>query len=388
MNRKRETGSGASHPAPIVGRMKTAIVGATGAVGRVVLEELAGLGVPPTRLALFASPRSAGTTLPYAGSRVTVRVLEPDALAGCELAFFCAGAPVSRSAVPAALKLGVRVIDNSSAFRMQAGVPLVVPEVNGALLETDPPPRLVANPNCSTAQLVCALAPLERTFGLTEVVVSTYQSVSGTGRRALAALERESTGETGRDPDSPYPVEIARNLIPWIGPFDQAGYGEEERKLREETRRILDRPDLPVHATAVRVPTRRGHGESVLVRLRVPVTRAGVLEVLGSAPGLLLSPDRSPSPGPDGADGWTTPREAEGRHAVFVGRVRVAPDDACVVQFWVISDNLLKGAAWNAVQIAQRLGLLPAGSPFPGPAAGETPAGGRARATEETGGRP
>jgi aspartate-semialdehyde dehydrogenase len=388
MNRKRGAPGEASHPAPIVGRMKTAVVGATGAVGRVMLEELAGLGVLPSRLALFASPRSAGTSLLCAGSPVPVRAFTPDTLAGCDLAFFCAGSAVSRPAVPAALELGVRVIDNSSAFRMEAGVPLVVPEVNGALLETDPPPRLVANPNCSTAQLVCALAPLERAFGLTEVVVSTYQSVSGTGRRALAALERESTGEAGRDPDSPYPVAIARNLIPWIGPFDGAGYGEEERKIREETRRILDRPDLPVHATAVRVPTRRGHGESVLVRLRRPVTRAGVLEVLGSAPGLILSPDHSTAAGPDGADGWTTPREAEGRHAVFVGRVRVAPDDRSVVQFWVISDNLLKGAAWNAVQIAQRLGLLPTGSPFPEPAAGETPAGGRTQATEETGGRP
>jgi len=301
-------------------------------------------------------------------------MLQPDELTGCDLAFFSAGAPVSRATVPAALKLGVRVVDNSSAFRMEPGVPLVVPEVNGALLESEPPPRLVANPNCSTAQLVCALAPLERAFGLAEVVVSTYQSVSGTGRRALAALERESAPDSERDPDSPYPVAIARNLIPQIGPFDEAGFGEEERKIREETRRLLERPDLPVHATAVRVPTRRGHGESVLVRLRSPSTRGEVLEVLGTAPRLVLSPDRAAPPGPAGADGWTAPREAEGRHAVFVGRVRVSPDDARVVQFWLISDNLLKGAAWNAIQIAQGLGLLP-GSPFPGPPAGASPDG-------------
>jgi len=352
-----------SHPRSNVGRMRIAIVGATGAVGEVLRSELADLAVDPDRLDFFASPRSDGTRLPYRGEGLPVRVFQPESVAEGSLVFFSAGATVSRAAVPAVLDRGAVVIDNSSAFRRDPAIPLVVPEVNGRLLEVRPVPRLVANPNCSTAQLVCALAPLDEAFGLEEVVVSTYQSVSGTGRRALAALAAEirevAPAGTLRHPDSPYSVPIAGNLIPEIGRVNEHGYGEEETKLRDETRRILERPDLPVHATAVRVPTRRGHGESVTVRCRTGLDRSDALVVLARAPGLRLSPVRGEGSGPDGADAWTTPQECEGEHTVFVGRVRVAPDDRRRLQFWVISDNLLKGAAWNAVQIAQGLGLLP-----------------------------
>ncbi|MFO7767960.1 MAG: aspartate-semialdehyde dehydrogenase, partial [bacterium] len=277
-----------------------------------------------------------------------VRAYDPVRAAETDLAFFSAGSPVSREAVPPLVEAGVTVIDNSSAFRMSPGVPLVVPEVNGRLLEEDPPPHLIANPNCSTAQLVCALAPLDEAFGLDEVTVSTYQSVSGTGRRAIRALQHEEGHPGTRWEESPYPRPIARNLLAEIGAFDKAGHGEEETKLRRETRKILFREDLPIHATAVRVPTLRGHGESVTVRLARGIDRGEAFEVLARAEGVTA------------VGGYTTPLEAGGRRDVFVGRIRLDPDDDRILQFWVMSDNLLKGAAWNAVQIAAVLGMLPA----------------------------
>ncbi len=327
--------------------MTIAIVGATGAVGRVLLAELERAGVGSGGILPFASPRGAGSRIPYAGGELEVLAYDAGRAAEADLAFFSAGSTLSREAVPPLVEAGVTVIDNSSAFRMDPGVPLVVPEVNGRLLEQDAPPRLVANPNCSTAQLVCALAPLEGAFGLEEVTVSTYQSVSGTGRRAMRALEEEETRPGTRWEESPYPRPIARNLLSEIGSFDEAGHGEEETKLRLETRKILHRPDLSIHATAVRVPTLRGHGESVTVRLERSCSRGEAFEVLAAARGVAA------------VAGYTTPLESEGRREVFVGRIRSDPDDARVLQFWVMSDNLLKGAAWNAVQIAAALGALP-----------------------------
>ena len=321
------------------------VVGATGAVGTALLEELRRLGVHAGQLRAFASERSAGTLFPFGDQGLVVHRWEPGSHIGARLVFFAAGAEVSRRGVPGALAAGAVVIDNSSSFRMDPGVPLVVPEVNGHCLRTNPPPQLVANPNCSTAQLVCALAPLHTAFGLREVVVSTYQSVSGTGRRALATLQREQ-GLLVRDPQSPYPHPIAANVIPQVGDFNARGDGLEEIKLREETRKILALPDLAVMATAVRVPTRRGHGESVLARFEHTVERDKAERILSGAPGLIVNTD------------YATPRQIEGRREVFVGRVRVAADDPCALQLWVVADNLLKGAAWNAVQIAVELGLL------------------------------
>lgn len=356
---------------PILSPMTISIVGATGAVGQVLLGELLAVGVPPDRIRCYASPRSDGRRLIRGEHAFQVCVFTPSELAGTGLAFFSAGSEVSREAVPPVVDGGTLVIDNSSAFRMAPDVPLVVPELNGHLLRTDPRPRLVANPNCSTAQLVCALAPLEAAFGLHEVVVSTYQSVSGTGRRAIRALHDERA-DPGRQADgTPYPEPIAGNLFPHIGPFDESGHAEEEVKIREETRRLLGRPDLPVSATAVRVPTLRGHGESVWVRCRERVELPAALEALERFPGIRLSVPRSPggtAPASAGTTGYATPLQAEGKRDVFVGRVRTSPDDPHVLQFWVMSDNLLKGAAWNAVQIAQVLGMLPSGEPAGGAA--------------------
>jgi aspartate-semialdehyde dehydrogenase len=331
---------------PILSRMHMAIVGATGAVGQALIAELLRQGVQADRLNCYASERSDGTRLGVDGHTFLVRAYAPSEMSGVGLAFLTAGSAVSTSAVPIALEAGITVIDNSSAYRMRPDVPLVVPEVNGHLLHTNPPPRLVANPNCSTAQLVCALAPLQRAFGLAEVVVSTYQSVSGTGRRALKTLAEEERQPGVRVPESPYPHPIARNVIPQVGPFDKEGAAEEEAKIREETRRLLGRPELPVWATAVRVPTLRGHGESVWVRTAEPARLEEVTAALSEAPGVVLSNE------------YTTPMDSEGSRDVFVGRIRRPGSDPRVVQFWVVSDNLLKGAAWNAVQIAEELGLL------------------------------
>ena len=330
----------------ILSRMHIAIVGATGAVGQALVAELLRQGVQADRLHCYASERSDGTRLGVGDHTFIVRAYAPSEISGVGLAFLSAGSAVSTQAVPLALESGTTVIDNSSAYRMKPDVPLVVPEVNGELLRTTPPPRLVANPNCSTAQLVCALAPLQRAFGLEEVVVSTYQSVSGTGRRALRALAEEERQPGVRAPESPYPHPIARNVLPQVGPFDEEGATEEEVKIREETRRLLDLPDLPVWATAVRVPTLRGHGESVWVRTAEPARVEAAIAVLKEAPGVVVSGD------------YATPMESEGSRNVFVGRIRRPGSDPGVLQFWVVSDNLLKGAAWNAVQIAEELKLL------------------------------
>ena len=344
--------------------MTISVVGATGAVGTTLLSQLIDEGVPPDLIRCYASPRSDGSQMAVDGHMFSISVFAPSELAGTDLAFFTAGAAVSREGVPPVVREGTTVIDNSSAFRMEPDVPLVVPEVNGELLRADPAPRLIANPNCSTVQLVCALAPLEAAFGLREVVVSTYQSVSGTGRSAIRALKREIGNPGKRYAESPYPEPIAANLFPHIGPFDSRGNAEEEVKMREETRKLMGLPDLPVSATTVRVPTFRGHGESVWVRCQRAVDIGEALEALASFPGVAVSQNVSPQEAEStgsGTTAYTTPLQAEGHREVFVGRVRTSPDDPHALQLWVMSDNLLKGAAWNAVQIARDMGLLQTG---------------------------
>ncbi len=333
-----------------------------------MLSQLIVEGVPPELIRCYASPRSDGRQVAVDGHVFSISVFAPSELAGTDLAFFTAGSAVSREAVPSVVREGTTVIDNSSAFRMEPDVPLVVPEVNGELLQTDPAPRLIANPNCSTAQLVCALAPLEAAFGLSEVVVSTYQSVSGTGRSAIQALKRELSNPGTRFAESPYPEPIAANLFPHIGPFDSWGNAEEEVKMREETRKMMGRPDLAVSATTVRVPTFRGHGESVWVRCRRTVDIGAAREALASFPGVAVSQNDSLEGADQAASGtiaYTTPLQSEGRREVFVGRIRTSPDDPHALQFWVMSDNLLKGAAWNAVQIARDMDLLQTGGAAP-----------------------
>jgi aspartate-semialdehyde dehydrogenase len=323
--------------------LRVAIAGATGLVGRTILQVLEERSFPVSELVPLASPRSAGTRLAFNGRDVEVDLLTEGSFDGCDIAFFSAGATVSRRFAPLAARQCAYVIDNSSAFRMDPAIPLVVPEVNAGAL--DGYRGIVANPNCSTAQMVVALQPLHEEFGLESVVVSTYQSVSGTGEKGVRALNHEI--ETGNRLDtSPYAHAIAFNALPHIDVFDDDGWSGEERKMIGETRKILGLPRLQVVPTTVRVPVRVSHSESVYVRCARPVNAARAREVLAHAPGVIVQDD------PQNAI-YPLAINAEGRDEVFVGRIRTVPDDDRALALWIVADNLRKGAASNAVDIAE-----------------------------------
>lgn len=326
---------------------RVAVVGATGLVGRTILRVLAERGFPVRELVPLASARSAGSLIPFAGEQVKVAQLRTDSFAGCDIAFFSAGASVSREYAPVAATSGAIVIDNSSAFRLDPDVPLVVPEVNADILPGAAGRGIIANPNCSTIQMVVALEPLHRAFGLERVVVSTYQSVSGTGVGGVRALEAEARASE-RHPESPYEHQIAFNVLPHIDSFDDAGWSGEERKLIAETRKIMRLPDLAVLPTTVRVPVRVSHSESVYCVFSRDVPVPAAREVLAQAQGVVVQD----APG-DGL--YPLALRAEGKDEVFVGRVRQDPEDPRGLLLWIVADNLRKGAATNAVQIAERM---------------------------------
>ncbi len=310
-----------------------AVVGA-GLVGERLVAELRRREFPQKELRVLA--RSARRAV-LAGETFEVGVAEPDAFEGVDYALFAGTEGEKGAAVQLAreaISRGAVVIDNGSDFRLDPEVPLVVPEVNAGALEHHN--GIIANPNCSTIQMVVTLAPLMREFGLRKVVVSTYQAVSGAGRSGVEALEN------GREDAFPKPIQ--GNVIPLIGGVGEDGYTTEEKKMREESRKILSLPDLPVFATAVRVPVHTGHAESVHVETEREASLSEVLEVLSEAPGVVFSGDAADFP---------TPLEAAGEQGVHVGRVRV--EDRAIVGYWCVSDNLLKGAATNAVQIAESL---------------------------------
>jgi aspartate-semialdehyde dehydrogenase len=309
-----------------------AVVGA-GLVGERLVAELRRREFPLKELRVLA--RSARRAV-LAGETFEVGVAEPDAFEGVDFAFFAGTEGEKGAAVQLAqeaISRGAIVIDNGSDFRLDPEVPLVVPEVNADALKDHK--GLIANANCSTIQMVVTLAPLWREFGLRKVVVSTYQAVSGSGRTGVEALEN------GRA--DVYPKPIAGNAIPLIGGVGEDGYTTEETKMREETRKILSLPDLEVHATAVRIPVHTGHAESVYVETERDATLPEVVEVLRAAQGIVFSGD---------AEDFPTPLEVVGEPGTYVGRVRV---EGNVVQYWCVADNLLKGAATNAVQIAESL---------------------------------
>ncbi|MBA2375272.1 MAG: aspartate-semialdehyde dehydrogenase [Rubrobacter sp.] len=309
-----------------------AIVGA-GLVGERLVSELRRREFPIQELRVLA--RSA-RTVEMAGEAFEVGVAEPDAFEGVDFAFFAGTEGEKGAAVQLAseaISRGAVVIDNGSDFRLDDEVPLIVPEVNEDALENHN--GLIANANCSTTQMVVTLAPLAKAFGLRKVVVSTYQAVSGSGRGGVEALE------DGRD--DVYPKQIAGNAIPLIGSIGEDGLSTEERKMVLESRKILSLPGLEVHATTVRIPVHTGHAESIYVEVGRDVELAEVLEVFGSAPGIVFSGE---------ADDFPTPLEAAGESGTFVGRIRV---EGNVINYWCVSDNLLKGAATNAVQIAESL---------------------------------
>lgn len=326
-----------------------AIVGATGAVGermRLILEERQ---FPVGSLRLLASRRSRGTRLSFQGRVVEVEELRSDSFNDIDIALFSAGSEVSGEFAPVAAKAGAIVIDNSSRFRMDEDVPLVVPEVN--MSDAMSHSGIIANPNCSTIQMVVALKPLYDAYGLQRVVVSTYQAVSGSGRRAVAELERQTAEIAAGKPPTfeVYPRQIVGNVLPHIDVFGQGGYTREELKMIEETRKIMHLPELKITATTVRVPVVTGHSESVNAEFERPIPNLEhVREVLAGAPGVELvdAPEKGEYP---------TAIEAAGKDEVFVGRLRLDTSVPSGINLWIVSDNLRKGAALNAVQIAEAL---------------------------------
>ena len=331
------------------------VLGATGLVGRTMLRILEERDLPVRDLRLLASERGSARSLTFRGATIAVEPVSAAAFAGAELALFACSNEVSRQWAPVARAAGVTVVDNSSAFRYDDGVPLVVPEVNGALLAAHP--QLVANPNCSTIAIVVALAPLARAAKLERLVVSTYQATSGGGSEALEELERgvraglDGPPPARRDGGAPY----AFNVVPHIDRFEENGYSREEMKVVWETRKILDLPSLPVTATAVRVPVRVGHAAAVNVTLARALDPDQARSLWAAAPGVVVVDDA-----PRGR--YPTPLMAEGRDDVLVGRVRRDLSHPRGLEFFVASDNLRKGAATNAIQIAEGLVSTPGGT--------------------------
>ncbi len=329
--------------------MKTAILGASGLVGRTMLKLLADrqwLSAPPR---LLVSGRSAGAKLPFRGEQLVCAEVGPDSFAGLDIVLFSAGGAPSRHWGPIAAAAGAQVVDNSSAWRMDADTPLVVPEINGQMLRSAGPTTpggIIANPNCSTIQIAMAVAPIDRAFGVREVQVTTLQAVSGGGQAALAELKAQNAGSEPTA-DSLFPRPMAHNAVPAIGAREADGSYEEEGKVGRELRKILGRgADLEVSCTATRVPVYNGHSAAVRVVCEKPVVQGLACGVLAQWPGVEIARDPHE---------YATAREMSGRNAVHVGRIRVLPENPHALLMWVVSDNLLKGAAWNAVQIADVL---------------------------------
>jgi aspartate-semialdehyde dehydrogenase len=327
-----------------------AVVGATGAVGNEMLRVLEERAFPMKSLRLLASERSAGEFLEFAGEELLVEKLTRDAFAGIDIALFSAGGERSREFCPVAAAAGAVCIDNSSAWRMDPEVPLVVPEVNPEEIARYTQKGIVANPNCSTIQMVVALKPLHDYGRIRRIVVSTYQSVSGTGRRAIDELRIESGELLNGRPITPkvYPHQIAFNCLPQIDSFLESGYTREEMKLVNETRKILGDDALKVTATAVRVPVFYGHSESVNIETEKKITVAQARELIVQAPGCHLVDDPANQLYP-------MPVAAAGQDLILVGRIREDETVANGLNLWLCADNLRKGAATNAVQIAEIL---------------------------------
>ncbi len=335
---------------------RVAVVGATGAVGREIIKTLLERKFPADEVVALASARSTGSEISFGDKKVlTVKNVDTFNFAGWDIGLFSPGASVSAIHAPRAAAAGCVVIDNTSQFRMDPDVPLVVPEVNPQALAKFAKRRIIANPNCSTIQMVVALKPLHDRYKIKRVVVSTYQSVSGAGKEGMDELfsQTKSSFVHETPPPQQFTKPIAFNCIPHIDRFMEDGATKEEWKMVVETRKILD-PDIAVIATCVRVPVFIGHAEAIHVEFERPVTASEARDVLRSAPGIVVMDTRE-----DG--GYMTPAECVGEDAVFISRLRKDPTVPHGLAFWCVSDNLRKGAALNAVQIAETLiaqGLL------------------------------
>lgn len=323
--------------------MKLAVVGATGMVGTVLLQVLEERNFPISELLLVASERSVGKTILFKGASHSIVSMQSAIAAKPEIAIFSAGGNTSLEYAPKFAEAGTTVIDNSSAWRMDPDKKLVVPEINASLLTTSD--KIIANPNCSTIQLVMALAPLHRKYQAKRVVVSTYQSVSGTGVKAVQQMENEMAGVSG---PMAYPYPIHKNALPHCDVFEANGFTKEEMKLVREPQKILDDRSFSVTATAVRIPTAGGHSESVNVEFRSDFDLSEVRQLLHDTPGVVVqdNPDTNTYP---------MPIYAHHKDDVFVGRIRRDETQPNTLHLWIVSDNLRKGAATNAVQIAEYL---------------------------------
>ena len=323
--------------------MKVAVVGATGMVGQIMLKVLAERNFPVTELIPVASERSVGKTIDYMGTSYRVVGMAKAVAMKADVALFSAGGKTSLEWAPKFADAGTTVIDNSSAWRMDPTKKLVVPEINAS--ELTPEDKIIANPNCSTIQMLVALAPLQRTYGIQRLVISTYQSITGTGVQAVQQLENEYKGEKGT---MAYPYPIHRNAIPHCDVFQDNGYTKEEMKLIQETHKILGDDSIRITATAVRIPVVGGHSESVNVELKQDASVGEVQALLNQSPGVVVqdNPDTNTYP---------MPIYAEGKNDVFVGRIRKDFSQENTLNMWIVSDNLRKGAATNTIQIAEYL---------------------------------
>ncbi|MAN60227.1 MAG: aspartate-semialdehyde dehydrogenase [Flavobacteriaceae bacterium] len=323
--------------------MKVALVGATGMVGEVMLKLLEERNFPVDELLLVASAQSVGKEISFRGTIHTVISMQAAIDAAPQLALFSAGGDTSLQWAPAFAEVGTTVIDNSSAWRMDPSKKLIIPEINAHTLSRKD--KIIANPNCSTIQLVMALAPLHRKYKMKRVVVSTYQSVSGTGVKAVQQLENEIRGEKGA---MAYPYAIHKNALPHCDVFEENGYTKEEMKLAREPQKILNDRSFAVTATAVRIPTAGGHSEAVNVAFEQDFELAEVRRLLHEAPGIILQDNPE-------TNTYPMPMYAHGKDDVFVGRLRRDESQPNTLNMWIVSDNLRKGAATNAIQIAEYL---------------------------------
>jgi len=330
---------------------KVAMVGATGAVGETVLNILQERAFPISELVALASERSAGSTIEFGGRSITVQNLDDYDFSGVDIAFFSAGGSVSRKHAPRAAAAGAVVIDNTSEFRYQVDIPLVISEVNPHAIAHYKKHGIIANPNCSTMQMLTALAPIHHAVGITRINVATYQSVSGAGRSGLDELAKQTAAMlNGQEfPAAKFSAQIAFNVIPHIDDFQDNGYTKEEMKMVWETRKIFEDESIQVNPTAVRVPVFYGHAEAVHIETRDKISAEQARTLLETAPGVVVVDERK-------AGGYPTPvSHAAGQDPVFVGRIREDISHGHGLNLWIVSDNIRKGAALNAVQIAELL---------------------------------
>ena len=325
-----------------------AIAGATGAVGTEFLKLLEARDFPMKSLRLLASSRSAGSKLKFRGENLEVEELTPKSFKGIDIAFFSAGGSRSKEFAPHAVDSGAVVIDNSSAFRMDEKVPLVVPEINPK--QAFEHQGLIANPNCSTIQMVVALNPIHRAANIQRVVVSTYQAVSGAGASAMEELKQQLRAWANDEPmkQEVFPTQIAFNLFPHIDVFQDNGYTKEEMKMVHETRKIMNAPNMQISATCVRVPVLRAHSEAVWVETEKPLSESEARELFEKEPGIVVQDERE-------SGGYPTPWHITETQETYVGRIRKDISNPNGLTFWVVADQLYKGAALNAIQIAEVL---------------------------------